>query len=486
MVYYVWAQNRGISSASEAVSARKAARLTGDGSAVIEMSPVGRIRAKYLDAVLASPVAVTNAVQAVDEVAPEAVADLRAVDTAEDAGGSITLTWTLSPSDRMVRALLTSNAGYVTVPGVLSYEIYRALQGEDLVQIDSVPAGATSYVDADVTGLGPGSTYVYDVRAADASNEVASATHSAFAADNAATSQGDWSQDATVDIDDFLMFALAFGKTTEEVDPMFDLVPDGQIDINDFLEFALSFNQPVSVAKPVPMAFGHNDGVEMSLRLLEDATADLAIRVLLDKAAGVMGYRFTVRYDPAMLELTQATVGEGNLLTCEGGTTAPLLVSDTPGELTIANVLSRGDAAAGQGVAAEIFFTSKDDLGGTVRLSEGMVVDAALGMNVAALRSAAVVMAPKAFALLQNHPNPFNPATTIEYALPMAASVRLEVYNTLGQVVATLVNEKQDAGRYSVRWDGLNSNDEMMSSGVYFYRIVAGEFHDIRRMLLIK
>jgi hypothetical protein len=341
-------------------------------------------------------------------------------------------------------------------------------------------------VDADVPSDGPTFTYVYDVRAADGSNEVASATHSAFAADNAATSKGDWSQDATVDIDDFLMFALAFGKTTEEVDPMFDLVPDGQIDINDFLEFALSFNQPVSVAKPVPMAFGHNDGVEMSLRLLEDATADLAIRVLLDKAAGVMGYRFTVRYDPAMLELTQATVGEGNLLTCEGGTTAPLLVSDTPGELTIANVLSRGDAAAGQGVAAEIFFTSKDDLGGTVRLSEGMVVDAALGMNVAALRSAAVVMAPKAFALLQNHPNPFNPATTIEYALPMTASVRLEVYNTLGQVVATLVNEKQDAGRYSVRWDGLNSNDEMMSSGVYYYRMVAGEFHAIRRMLLIK
>jgi flagellar hook assembly protein FlgD len=90
------------------------------------------------------------------------------------------------------------------------------------------------------------------------------------------------------------------------------------------------------------------------------------------------------------------------------------------------------------------------------------------------------------FALKQNYPNPFNPVTTIEYALPEAASVRLEVYNTLGQVVATLVEKPQVAGRYTVRWDGLNSNREMVGSGVYFYRMVADDFQDIKRMLLIK
>jgi flagellar hook assembly protein FlgD len=102
------------------------------------------------------------------------------------------------------------------------------------------------------------------------------------------------------------------------------------------------------------------------------------------------------------------------------------------------------------------------------------------------MRTASVTAKPKVFALKQNYPNPFNPATTIEYALPEAASVRLEVYNTLAQVVATLVAEEQTSGRYSVRWDGLNSNGELVGSGVYFYRLVAGDFQDIKRMLLIK
>jgi len=88
---------------------------------------------------------------------------------------------------------------------------------------------------------------------------------------------------------------------------------------------------------------------------------------------------------------------------------------------------------------------------------------------------------PRAFALAQNHPNPFNPATTIEYALPEDARVRLEVYDVTGRRVARLLDERQAAGFKSLRWDAGD-----LPSGIYFYRIEAGDFRETRRMVLVK
>jgi hypothetical protein len=88
---------------------------------------------------------------------------------------------------------------------------------------------------------------------------------------------------------------------------------------------------------------------------------------------------------------------------------------------------------------------------------------------------------PKAFALLQNYPNPFNPATTIRYSLPHRTQVQLAVYNTLGQEVASLINADIDAGYHEVRFDGSD-----FASGVYFYRLRAGNYLATKRLLLLK
>ena len=94
---------------------------------------------------------------------------------------------------------------------------------------------------------------------------------------------------------------------------------------------------------------------------------------------------------------------------------------------------------------------------------------------------------PAAFSLADNFPNPFNPATTIQYALPQAADVELTVYNVLGQPVRTLIAEHQSAGRYAVEWDATNDSGHSLSAGMYFYRLQAGgEFHEVKKMLLLK
>jgi len=88
---------------------------------------------------------------------------------------------------------------------------------------------------------------------------------------------------------------------------------------------------------------------------------------------------------------------------------------------------------------------------------------------------------PADYFLSQNYPNPFNPSTTLKYELPRSADVTLSVYDMLGREVSMLVNERKQAGTYIVRFDGSG-----LSSGVYFYRLTAGNFVGTRRGVLLR
>jgi hypothetical protein len=93
---------------------------------------------------------------------------------------------------------------------------------------------------------------------------------------------------------------------------------------------------------------------------------------------------------------------------------------------------------------------------------------------------------PREFRLYQNYPNPFNAETRIRFSLPRSAFVTIEVYNTLGQRVRTLVGEQLSAGYKEVTWDGKDEGGQGVSSGVYFYRIKTGDFTESKRMILVK
>jgi|GEM_PF-4866438 len=96
---------------------------------------------------------------------------------------------------------------------------------------------------------------------------------------------------------------------------------------------------------------------------------------------------------------------------------------------------------------------------------------------------------PREFQLAQNYPNPFNPVTRIQFAVGSHQSpthTTLKIYNILGQRVRTLVDEEKTEGTYTVYWDGRNQNGKQVSSGVYFYRLEAGDFTDVKKMVLLR
>ena len=114
-----------------------------------------------------------------------------------------------------------------------------------------------------------------------------------------------------------------------------------------------------------------------------------------------------------------------------------------------------------------------------VTLDANAVTDPGVATGIAS------VVAPNGFALSQNYPNPFNPSTTIRYSLEKAGMVSLKVYNVIGQEVATLVNGLQQAGSYSVPFN-TKEGKTSLASGVYFYRLDAGSFISIKKMILMK
>lgn len=120
-----------------------------------------------------------------------------------------------------------------------------------------------------------------------------------------------------------------------------------------------------------------------------------------------------------------------------------------------------------------------DSAGNTSEFAQNVSTDLTTDVDTTFLR-------PTGFGLAQNFPNPFNPSTKIRFSLPRATSVRLDVFNLLGELVAVLVDRAMAAGEHAVIWDGINSQGRLVASGLYFYRLQTGSQTEQRKMLLLK
>ena len=92
---------------------------------------------------------------------------------------------------------------------------------------------------------------------------------------------------------------------------------------------------------------------------------------------------------------------------------------------------------------------------------------------------------PRSFVLLGNYPNPFNPGTAIQYALPEKSHVAIDIYNVLGQKIARVLDAEMPAGRHTVHWMGRNEVGQKVGAGIYLCRMQAGEFVKTQKMTLL-
>ena len=93
---------------------------------------------------------------------------------------------------------------------------------------------------------------------------------------------------------------------------------------------------------------------------------------------------------------------------------------------------------------------------------------------------------PEVYAIHQNYPNPFNPTTSIKYQLPEESMVNLTIYDVMGRKVMSLINSYRAAGYHSVQWDATNDLGQPVSAGMYIYTIQAGDYREVRKMILLK
>ena len=204
----------------------------------------------------------------------------------------------------------------------------------------------------------------------------------------------------------------------------------------------------------------------------------LSLPVVMDETEGLLSGQMRLKFDPQQYRIagvvgTEATadymfasnVVADELLIAFAGAEGHSKGTDSILEIRL--------EVLGNGVAATPLTFEKVDLNG------GRI-------QATSVESAAAFVQPQAYSLLQNWPNPFNPETSLRYSLPAASRVTLTVFDMLGQKVRILVDQQQAAGTYSVQWNGRDESGQSVASGLYLYRIEAGQFAQTRKMTLLR
>ena len=303
----------------------------------------------------------------------------------------------------------------------------------------------------------------------------------------------DVTQDGTVDIQDLVVIGRNFGLTIEgNPVPNPDVTGDGVVDIQDLVTIGLHFGE-TTLEVPTAPSFASVPVSRLSVALSSVQDGHVMATVLGEFGTDVAGYQLELYYDDSVLELVSQSQGDlfpVNSAYWREGTRVQGALKDI-----VAARLGESHQQTRHGALASLSFRVKHasaDLTDAIRLTNARLAgpDAQL-LPYHIGYAAQVVSTPDQTRLLANYPNPFNPETWIPYQLAAPAEVVLEIYSNMGQIVRKIDVGYRSAGYHLTRndavyWDGLTTTGERVASGVYYYRLIAGDFSETRKMVILK
>ncbi len=316
----------------------------------------------------------------------------------------------------------------------------------------------------------------------------------------------DFNGDLKVNLDDFFDFIDVFGDPVTGASIVYDLDDDGRIGLDDFFIFIDHFGDTATAGRVWAYANVMDEQAQLRLEARGSSamsaggagaatgteTDRITVRLWADQVGDLEAYALVVGYDPRLVRFVGAQQGIGPLLESQGGS-APLfsVLHRRKGELVVGNGLTDGDPVSGYGLLGELTFetlTAPTSGQAYFELRQAFIKGEQEDGQVRRVRQvSSTKLLPQQFFLGANYPNPFNPATQINFALPVGTSVELKVYDVLGQLVRTLVaKEHRAAGFYNVVWNGRDESNRGVGSGVYFYRLKTPAVQHSGRMTLLK
>jgi hypothetical protein len=260
-----------------------------------------------------------------------------------------------------------------------------------------------------------------------------------------------------------------------------------KIEFEDLMIFAMNYNKVLVKTPPADGTRSDHFALELKGQVTgsESSKALLVTLHLANDGKGVKGSSIVMSYDASCLSVEGVSSGT---LFGTAGQTALFFHKESEGKIQIdAAALGIDNAANYSGDVATIRFKvlkTGDYNIGFIDVKLRDAANAELTPQYGTLTFASVL--PTTYDISQNYPNPFNPTTVIAYQLPEQVQVDIAIYNALGQKVATVVSKLQEAGYYKVEWNGRNDYQQVMPTGVYFFKMVAGDYKTIKKMMMLK
>lgn len=297
---------------------------------------------------------------------------------------------------------------------------------------------------------------------------------------------GDITKDRLVDVRDVILcLQFAVKRRTPQSPYEFwaaDCVENDTIDVADAYRIILKV-----LGRLLPKTTSIANAEEAVIRMPQltgSAGETVTLPIFIEGRNDVYAADFDLTYDSTVLTVLAIEQGAANSLVAEN--------LDKPDKIKLALINADGLVNAQSEIAKLKIRIEKELADATpLTLEHAKLYDAsakpiklrAIYTNVAEEKTL-----PKAFALFQNHPNPFNPETQIRFQLPGESHVKLTIYNISGQLVRTLVNKQMSAGAWTETWDGRNEQGNQVPSGVYLYRLEAehGQWTRTKKMILIR